>query len=236
MASANGIDIKPEGVGPREDKPADVFEGPPLREKIPGAASLTELAKEYVFFSPGLLYTHGGLDRDPVQEFVNESPDDVQVAVMRFDKPLFNGLRFADGRIDWNHMLLVAERGQWDALRKALGTVGIIDSKKKIFYRSVTTSVVIADPVIMDKATVIPHPIPEVEVIVFALDGNTRQVLVAQPQTLLGTPSVVIKNPQKETAEFAKRLFAGDPNPAAGTGDPATQELFRQFQKGKKAA
>lgn len=222
---SKGIDIKPEGIGGHTEIPADKFEGTGP-EKISGARCLGDLAKDYVFFTPGLLFTHGELDKDPVQEFMNEAEGDPQIAFMEFNRPVWNGFRFKDGQAHWDHNLLAIERGRWEDLRKFLGGVGILDSKTKTFYRVVPFSVMVADPAVIDRAAVIPVPVPMIEVVVFGLDGNKRRVVVQSSRAPgLQPPSVVILKPDPKTVEFTKKLLAGVANPGADA-DAETVEAF----------
>jgi hypothetical protein len=221
------IDIKPEGISEPEVKQVEKVELP--QQKIAGTASLGDLSKDYVFFTPGLIFTHGELPNDPVQEFVNEAKGTPQIAFMNFDKPIFEGFRFKDGRVEWNHKLLAIERPRWEEILQFLGTVGILDREQKLFYGVKPFMVRIADPVIMDRSAVLPSPIPLVEVVVFGLDGNKRQVLVEDVPGGLSLPKVVIHRPLPKTIAYAKKLLARK-NPGE-FGDPETLKTFKQFEK-----
>lgn len=223
-------DILPEGIGPVTETPADKFDGPPLKDQLAHSACLSDLAKDFVFFTPGLLFTHGELDRDPVQEFMNEAEGDPQIALLSFNRPVWDGFQFKDGRRDWNHKLLGIERARWPALLQFLGGVGILDSNAKTFYRALPFSIMIVDPVIADRASVLPAPVPMVEVVVFGLDGNKRKVLVNQTGAPgMQLPRVVTFSPDQRTVKFAKALLAGK-NPVESP-DPASASAFAEVQK-----
>ncbi len=232
MSETTGITTAPEGalLG-GEAVPAEKFraDAPAL---IAGAASLGELAKDFVFFTPGLLFTHADLDRDPVQEFMNEAEGDPVISLMSFDRPVFDGFRFRDGRTDWNHKLIACERGRWPDLLKFLAAVGIMDTRTKTFYQAMPFSVMVPDPVVMKRSAVLPSPIPMVEVVVIGLNGNVRKVVVHAPSTRpwpRRPPSVVIEKPDEKTVKFAAALFAGQTT--GETPDAATAELFAKVQK-----
>ena len=238
MSETKGIVLAPQDAAlGAEIVPAEKFEGADQLEtattpqKIGGVDNLTELGKHFVFFTTGLLFTHGGLDRDPVQEFMNEAEGEPQIALMSFDRPVFEGFQFKDGRRDWNHKLLAIERSRWDDLHKFLSGVCILDSRNKVFYRVLPFSVMVADPVIMDRAAVIQVPLPTVEVVVYGLDGNIRKVLVRSPSQLgLQVPTVVTDRPDPKTVEYANKLFQGkDPGEAP---DSETAKLFEKMRKG----
>lgn len=213
------MDLKEEGVGPVEATPADKFSAPIQTVSVGTAASLTALSADFVFFTPALLFTHAGLDRDPVQEFVNSRDDAPEISVISFDEPIFQGLRFPDGRRDWDHKLLACPRPVWPDLSNFLGRIGLTDTPKRVFYRVFPQVVRVADPVFDHRASALAKDPPTVEVVAVCLDGNTRRVTLDHFKDPLRRPAVTLRAPDAMTKTAAKEIFAAR-NPYATPESP----------------
>lgn len=185
-------------------------------EAYSAAASLSDLAEDYAFFTHALLFTHGGLDVDPVQDFINEHPGEVGVFQLNFPRPIFSGLEQPAIRdSSWNYALIGCpkENDQWRKLYDHIRGVGILDEnhpKGALFGAATVKELEIVDPLVLDKMAVLPDPVPVVTITVFGLDSNKKYVeIVANSSNRLDRPVVYTFKARPETVKFAKNFLAG---------------------------
>jgi hypothetical protein len=185
-------------------------------EDYSAAATLGDLAEDYAFFTHALLFTQGGLDVDPVQDFINENRGEVGVFQLNFSRPVFSGLEQPAIRdSSWNYTLIGCpkENDQWRKLYDHIRGVGILDEnhpKGALFGAATVKELEIVDPLALDKMAVLPDPVPMVTITVFGLDSNKKYVeLLASRNSRLDRPCVYIHKPRPETVKFAKNFLAG---------------------------
>ncbi len=182
--------------------PADKFEGPTLRQKVSRATTMNDLFTDFAFFTPAPFFVYGKLDRDPVQEWVNESDGDPVVSVLSLPQPLFAGLSF-NGDMAWNHRIMLVERPRWDSLLSFLSGVMIKDTPRKILYEAFPHAVFAPDRLAQDRGQV-GTPVP---VTVFGLSGNRRKIVAESGVGPVASVVVRAVLPDSLVVERAKKMF-----------------------------
>lgn len=199
---------EPEGtIFGAEDRSAGSVSRESFLAELAKGATLSDLARDFVFFTPALLHTHARLDRDPVGEFVQESTSQPLIAGVPSSSPIFSGLRLA-GDSYWNHIVMAVDRGHWNKLSAFLAGLVINDTSRKVHYKSTLHSLEIVDFLAMAKLSSLPDKIPLVGITVVGLDGNLRRVSIQKairpPHDL---PWVRTDKPRRETVQFAREWF-----------------------------
>ena len=198
----------------------------PQALKISQATKLSDLSKEYVFYTPALIYMKIRLmGRDPVTQFVQEYGKQVTPFSLRFNKPVFHGLNL--GRdVSWNYVLFGMEREHWEAFKSFMGTMAFTDRQLKLLARIRTKEIVVADPLFFEKATVLPAKLPLTDVTVFCLDTNQGCAWIEMGvNPLLDLPQLVTTdNVYPDTAAFANAVFNNAANPYAAADSAGLSE------------
>jgi len=129
-----------EGVAAAPSLSAAEARSLPHIGKVQLAHSLKDLARDYVFFTHALLFTHAGFQADPVEEWMVTNDCVGAVFAVQFAERLFSGLRIGDPqhRDHYNHLLMGCERPVWAKLYPYLNTLMLADPGRK---RYVTTFV-----------------------------------------------------------------------------------------------
>jgi hypothetical protein len=207
---------RPEGYGEREqvgrEQRAETL-------KISRAATLADLAQDYAIFNHGAFFVHGRLDVDPVGDYVARQPDPAPLVMpTTFSVPLFRGLSMPGRPIgppfDWERVLVFVERRHWDGLRAHLLRCGWVDRRRRTYARAVMQTIPLIDFLALDRALIVPAPLPTVEVAVFGVDGTRVHVQfvpgTARPGDL---PTVVHLPLVPATGTLGAALLSCDPRP-----------------------
>src|SRR5271169_5285040 len=95
--------------------------------KFSKATSLAELSEDYQFFTHGLLFTHGGWNRDPINDYVVEYNPEFIPIVIDLPKPIILGMECKDEnhqpRADWCYKLLAIRHEGWDSFYDFMSTI-----------------------------------------------------------------------------------------------------------------
>ena len=190
----------------RETLPKEVMATISARIEPSKAESLTDLSREFAFFTTAPFHVYAGLLAEPLQEFA-AAHSKATVALLPFEKPIFSGFK-KNGDVYWNHMLGAVDREHWQRCLQFLSGVVMKDTPKKIFWRSLPHSIEIVDALLLQKSSSLPDPLPMVGVTVFGLDGNLKKVVVQRainPSTDI--PKVLVRAPDRATVLYARNLF-----------------------------
>jgi hypothetical protein len=205
-------EIRPEGVGPLQEQSPEKSEGTitnnaAARRALAAATRLSDLEHEFVLFTPAMFFTVCELDKDPVQEFYNEVEGEPVLSVMSFDEAPFEGLVMKHGNPGWNHKILAIEKPYWERCLRFLGTVGILDRKRKTFARAMAHHVRVADVMALKNYPSLGE-VPLVSVVAFGLDGNLGKYVLEGPKNPpLDKARVVKLKAEKSTVQYAWSLF-----------------------------
>jgi hypothetical protein len=149
--------------------------------KISSAAVLQDLARDYAIFTHGAFFVYGRLDVDPVADYILKHADpDVMAMPVTFTQRLFHGLA-APGKpvgppCHWEYTLFFIEHRYWADLRQQLCCCGWVDRRRKFYGRAVMQTIPIIDFLVLEKALIVPAPLPTVEITVFGVDGTNVHV------------------------------------------------------------
>jgi hypothetical protein len=128
----------PRLVVPPEVMRLGVVRTAPGAEFSPRGYRLSELASELALFTIGPLMTYGGLDIDPVGEFVATHPDPAcDVMLHDFAEPLFRGVARGAAEEAWDRRLFLVARRYWDELLRYLSGITIVDRRRGFVARAV---------------------------------------------------------------------------------------------------
>lgn len=157
----------PEG----DDRPAD-------QEEL---TTLSQLTREFAFFTPALILTHGHFDRDPMREFNAFRPVDTDAErpfAVDAARPFFQGLGvhpLPDGEmVNWDHRLYGIVRHRWDEVLNFLGGLAMYDSRRYHYARAMSYSLLIVDPTSLGQGGPVlwTGDVPTISITVFGVSTN----------------------------------------------------------------
>jgi len=203
---------KPRGITPEVKSPEDLYSGPDFsRLRLGAAKTLAELTNDFVFFTPALLYTHGKLDRDIVQEFCNEAEGEPIVSVITFDKPIFRGLQQGDNHCPdryWDHTLMAVPNLWALPLLQSIVAAALLDFDRRVYYRAKFQALTVVDPLFLQLGGVCGGRTPKVEIGFFCLAGNKQSWTIrSSSRDDRPEPYVLRQKPYAEVVEQADFLF-----------------------------
>lgn len=138
--------LRPVGVtqGPQSFPPGQVQA---KRLQISKATNLRELADEYAFYTPGLLFSRIPLAPDLTASFIEERGIETIPFTLTVERPIFDGLECPHNHDpSWNYVLYAMEREHWHAFLAYIGTVAINYPAQRTIWRVRTQELLIFDP------------------------------------------------------------------------------------------
>lgn len=201
--------------------------------RVSQAAGLKDLEEDYAFFSHGLLFTHGGWNRDPVADYVRQLDPTCCPFVLHMSQVIFQGLAHRDNPA-WNYILMAVYRPQWDGLRSFLASLSGVDRDRKRYHRIAVQELPLVDVLGLAKHTVLPEPLPMTTVTLFALEGSWATVgfepALTPPQDCIR----VVKLPAEiEVVKLAQALFAEQDKPFQAIEPSALEAQERLHRDGR---
>src|SRR5258708_3420449 len=108
-----------EGIQPWKD-PLGV-DAPPFQAALIGQnTTLADLAKDYALFTHAMLFTRGGLDHDPINDYLAENQKAIAPLVLMLDQPILFGMArpLKDRRWEsiWDRVLMLCPKEGWPPL------------------------------------------------------------------------------------------------------------------------
>jgi len=215
--------ITPPGIGPAKRPSAEKVQV--YQAKLSAAATMADLTPDYVFYTPALIYICNPLTFDPMADFLTENNYDIVPFSLAFNQPLFKGMETERDSM-WNHVIYGVDKEQWPKLEKFLGSIAFSERDTGKLTRVRTQKVTIADPIFLNKDTVLQGNIPTVEITAFCMDTNMGSVYLKPGKHLvLDQPEVVHdKRSFKDTQALAKALFAGHADPYSAAENSVRKE------------
>lgn len=187
------VEITHEQVTPEYLKPSRV-------------TTFTEICKEYVLFTHAPLLLHGGLNFDPLVEFIIKNSHIVP-KVLVLDEQIFDGLE-TDVETTFNHLLFGLPIKVWDDFAIHMGTIGVKDTAKQMYFSVILQKLPMPDYLALRHVGVLTHKPQMVEIYATALDGNYA---LYHFQPAINPPIDRIKliqsKPRQETIIFATSMF-----------------------------
>lgn len=186
--------------------------------KISRAGTLATVATEYKLFSHGLLFTHGGWDRDPINDYLVEWGPEHSPFVIDLPRRVFFGMECKDERgrhrPDWCYKLLAIRHEGWEELFAFMSLVGAIQRDTGYVAKLLAQVISVPDILAMEKNTRQLIACSDVEVVVFGVDSNKRAVF-CEPAKVppLDKPKVKVVPPDPDTVELANRVLSDNSDP-----------------------
>lgn len=186
----------PDNVLPVPLRKDGVHSGPQLLPQAPAtpvmtalsqATSLKDLAKELVFYTHGLLFTRGGWQRDPIEDYIAESNGACQPMFIKLPSPVFKWYDYPGGSVagqpanavDWNSTICAVSRDRWPSLYRYLCLTEGVNFQSKIAIRLIAQKIPIVDVLALARLSSLPEKAPTVDCFCFALLTNKKTVYFA---------------------------------------------------------
>jgi hypothetical protein len=210
----------PEGFGRSQKSELDANGFIPKTPMSFGEAkSLRGFEKEYVFFTPALLYLVCGLNDLPFADLMVAKNRDIDIFFHKFYRRIFSGLEVSGtGDTSWNHVLFASRASDWKDISDWLVSIVAMDPTTNSIFSVAEQSLMIDDPLEADRA-VIQSPYPhKVTIKAFGLLTAEHMLYL---DTRVGHPILTICTANSGMRSFRDRLALGD-NPLGGTHESDT--------------
>ena len=180
---------------------------------------LTELLRDYAFFTPAVPYIYGRFHAGFWMDFFANIRREVPLYCHRFDEAIFQGLEI-DQDTDWNHVLWAIPANELDALDRFVSSVTCMDRPQKKVWRFGVQRLLVLDPLAVQRQRVITTTLPTIPVSAWGFSSNLFWLYfhwdVKNPFT---RPKLVRTPPQPEDHQFAQALWA-ERNPLLAIDPP----------------
>jgi hypothetical protein len=222
------MDETPALVVPKFDpfvKQADPV-GDPRPPEVQRERTLGELCREFVFFTPALILTHGRFDRDPLREFNAQCPTDDEdarpFAIDATGEPFFQGLGqgllphhlgdLSPEVVDWDRRLYGIANSRWAECHKFLSGIAIYDSTRYHYARVMYYVLTVVDATALGSSLL--TELPTINITVFGVATNRRTVYLApavDPPRTRAFPDE--RPPQDDILREAEAMLGPPPDP-----------------------
>ena len=232
------------------DKPRIILPGHTWEEERESTApdvqhskfTLNDLSGEWHFFNHGAFFTFAEFDypqQDPLADWVAQQSPRPTVLLQPFRHKVFDGLTAPThfGSLTWDNVVCGIEKNHWQNLFEFLGGVVAMNSKLKRYYRPFSLDVKVPDPVLSERYSIIRYPdIPQIEVTVFCIDGNTNRWEIHPSLTPSVPPRVSMLLPRRAVITEANAVFGGTLPPGMqgatlDSANPAMQPHVEEFKR-----
>lgn len=226
----DGFQLAPEGLA-AGDSVLDANGRLRKYEFKPGRArSLAELAGDYAFFTPAVLYLHGRFRDAPLADFVYTVAPDCKFYYKKFRRALFRGLDAPNGDVDWNFALWAVPRHHWDAFSAWMVGITLTYEDTREVAGIGEQILEVADPIAAELATVWHPGTPAVTVAAFGINGSRfRAGFVPGENVLMDPPRLEFFRPEGGMKVFADALYTGS-NPLDARAYHRWRESLREEQ------
>jgi hypothetical protein len=197
----------PEGVAAPEDR---MLEAAPTASFNPRGTSFADIQHDHVIFNHGALMTLGGMEIDPVQEWVELQPGSPVVGTFDMRAPYITGLAWTrpgdalppESDRDWERRYVITSRETWPGLLDHVRGVSVINLRKRSYVETFVTMIPWPDPF---------DPARSFYLTLFGLTGNRGRMRFVVPS--VGPIRAVIDPPDPAIVRIASALFDGHSNP-----------------------
>lgn len=194
---------------------------------LSSSATLTDLLAEYAVFSHALWFTYGGLDVDPIDDFMSTRSCSAPLR-MGLPAPLFRGMGEWQG-LELDYAIWLCPLDVWPELRTFLRMVGAIHPQHT-WQASCQEPIAILD--VLHELRYPDRPVPRVPAMIFGVDGTLGQVAV-QPG-LTGSVPVVRRPARPDTVAVMRASQSGDTR-AHELAQPSFDEAVTAMQEKLRA-
>lgn len=180
----------------------DEAAGPPL-ERIKGGATLADLKEQYELFTYAPLFLYGGLEHNPVQEWINTNHHKQIVFIMELERPF---LSLGKGFEKSERTLWMVEKEHWPSLALHIGSMAMIDRQRNSFTTVACQELPVPDVVAKSNSTV--------NIFAFVPDGSKGCIALEPGTALTGRrPFMKFHPPTPKVAKLGAALLANKPDP-----------------------
>lgn len=190
--------------------------------------TLAGYAEEFVFFTPAILYLHGGFMDAPFADLMAVTGIDLKLYYKKFERPLFRGLEApSNGNPDWNHALWAVRREFWQPLSDWLVSLTLTYRLSEAVAGVGEQHLTILDPLAADRMVLWPSTVPTINIASFGLRGSMFTASLSPPPApLAGLPALSFGRPAKAMAVFAAALYDGK--------NPVNAAAYHQWRESLK--
>lgn len=182
---------------------------PKSRLRCGAAGALADLAEEYVFFSPALLYAYGRFDDAHLAQVMWELGEDVPVFWYKGRRPVLGMPPAPDGSSDWAHAVFAVRPRHWGPVRDHVLGLTVVDRDEGLVLRYGEQRFAVLDPLAADLSVVVRPDSPLLGLSVFGLRGNKGTLAFEPPaDPRVGTPRLIRLRPSRDDLAFADALLA----------------------------
>lgn len=199
---------------PPDARQTDRVEKVPIQDKLNAKAkwSLQDVAKDFVIFTHGPIFTIGNLQHDPCQQAVVDQ--DAFVGWYDYQHVFFHNLAVGNpyGEV-YERRLFFCDHASWPKIDAALLTATGVDMVNRRFFRVKRQTVKIPDVPFMERLSVGVDQVPMVDAYVYCVDGTMGNIMMtpgpAMPKVI---PTLWLKSLpiDSETVRMAGDWFAAN--------------------------
>ena len=169
--------------------------------------SLVALAKDYVFFTTGVLSCSVRHERDMVQEFAMQHPDVPEAMPFAIDYPdrFFSGFpsptdlpNNVSAAVNYNCRIYGIVKNRWILLRDMIASTAFADLKNGYYARINYYEIELVDPFEVKRQRVVVR-LPTVPCCVFGY-SSTKNFAYIQPMPFPTLPRYTLESPKPEIA------------------------------------
>lgn len=169
---------------------------------------LSDLASDYVFWSPAAAYIYGELSDQIFTDYLTQYGQKVDFIYYKFQSQLFDKMTTKNFNKDWNYVLWFTRKEHWNSLVTHLCQSVMIDNVRQRVTKFAHQKLSIPDPLAIDRknfATIKP-----IEVFHIAVQGSHRVVALDLdryerfPETL---PKLTFYDPDDRCKLIAASVF-----------------------------
>ena len=180
--------------------------------------TLMDMAKDYEFFTTGVIHAATIFDRDPVAEFNRvfepEGPDELPQAIDHRTTPFFQGLGVclvAGLPVNLDHRLYAILRHRWEKLRNFIAGIAMSHRETGFYARLSFYELRLVDPFALRKMSVVTK-VPTVPVTVFGVSSN-KSFSYLQPVDYPRVPYLVAEDPKPDVKAEGAAVLGPPPSP-----------------------
>jgi len=175
------------------------------------AKSLCELAADFVFFTPAVLYLKGRFIDAPLADFVYMMAPDCKFYFKKFGRPVFRGLTAPNGDVDWNFVLWAIPKHHWEAFSAWMVGITLTYADTKEVAGIGEQRFEVVDPLAADRASVWHSGLPHLPVAAFGINGSRFKAgFVLGENVLMDPPRLTMFSPEGDMKVFADALYGGN--------------------------
>lgn len=177
---------------------------PKSKLNVSGSSALADMVKDYVFFTPAVLYLYGGLSDLAWIDLVKQRNSAFRIFHHKFQAPLFNGLELRIGGqlvdSDWNHVLWAVETPVWFEIQRWLTNIVLVDYGTKFVVRYQYHELAVPDALALERTGRVSF----FNIGCFGVTTTQRTIYLESVN--LGRPRLKVTGPESYMERYTKAL------------------------------